>query len=295
MKKPHKRVNRRKGLRFFRNRNLLLIAAVLLLVLVILLLLIPQLESKLNNEQATLPETSTETGLTPVDPGQNSTPSEQPQETEPTVPIETEPQILPYLSEMAAENEDMVGWIKIEDTKLNYPLMFTPDFDEEYIHKGFDGNFSVSGLPFIEGQCSLEPRSDNLIIYGHNMKNGSMFSAIMDYDEESFWKDHPVIHLSTLYEEKPYEVFAAFYDRVYYKHETCFKFYQFVDAVDEEDFNNAINEFKKKSCYDTGITPVYGDQLVTLVTCSYHEDNGRFVVVARAAADDATMNVTANS
>jgi len=255
-----------------------IVAGILLVILVALLLWIPRLE-RMQASQETVPS-KTETDPVSIPSEEMTGPAE------PSVPVPTEPQILSYLAEMAEENSDMVGWIKVDGTKLNYPLMFTPDFEEKYIHADFKGNFSVGGLPFIEEGCSLEPRSDNLIIYGHNMKNGSMFATLMEYADENFWKEHPVIHLSSLYDETAYEVVAAFYDRVYYKHETCFKFYQFIDAEDEEDFNYAIEQFKAKSCYDTGVTPQYGDQLITLVTCSYHEDNGRFVVVARAPAKD---------
>jgi len=277
-RKPRKRSTTKSVSSTKTNTVLWIVAGILLVILVALLLWIPRLE-RMQASQETVPS-KTETDPVSIPSEEMTGPAE------PSVPVPTEPQILSYLAEMAEENSDMVGWIKVDGTKLNYPLMFTPDFEEKYIHADFKGNFSVGGLPFIEEGCSLEPRSDNLIIYGHNMKNGSMFATLMEYADENFWKEHPVIHLSSLYDETAYEVVAAFYDRVYYKHETCFKFYQFIDAEDEEDFNYAIEQFKAKSCYDTGVTPQYGDQLITLVTCSYHEDNGRFVVVARAPAKD---------
>lgn len=207
----------------------------------------------------------------------------QPESTSPPIAEapDAEKQVLPYFEEMAAENPDFVGWIKIDGTKLDYPLMYTPEEPEKYIRKNFDGNFSVGGLPFISGDCSLEPRSDNLIIYGHNMTNGTMFHCLMNYDQINYWREHPVIYLSSLYEEKEYEILAALYDRVYQKSDTCFKFYQFVDAENKEAFNEAISYFKEHALYDTGVTAEYGDKLITLVTCSYHVDNGRFVIVAR--------------
>jgi sortase B len=108
-----------------------------------------------------------------------------------------------------------------------------------------------------------------------------MFRTLMSYEDEKFWKDHPQIQFSTLYENRTYEVLAAFYDRVYYKHEDVFKFYQFVNAETEENYKEAINYYKAHSLYDTGVTAEYGDRLLTLVTCAYHEEFGRFVVVAR--------------
>ena len=95
---------------------------------------------------------------------------------------------------------------------------------------------------------------------------------------------------TTLYEERTYEVVAAFYDRVYYKYEDVFKFYQFIDAENEEDFNEAINYYQKNSCIDTGIVPEYGDRLLTLVTCTTttNYDDGRFVVIAREVPAEPT-------
>ena len=107
-----------------------------------------------------------------------------------------------------------------------------------------------------------------------------MFHTLPDYQQISHWQAHPTIRFDSIYEEREYEVVAAFYDRVYYTHETNFKFYNFIDAADQAEYDSAVEQFKKKSLYDTGVTPEYGQQLITLVTCTYHVDNGRFVVVA---------------
>lgn len=189
--------------------------------------------------------------------------------------------ILSDLAELYEQNSDLAGWLTIPDTVVDYPVMYTPEDGEKYIYADFKGKFSTAGSLFIEDSCSLEPESDNIIIYGHNMKNDSMFGTLMDYEEEDYWKEHPVISFSTLYEEREYEVIAAFYDRVYYQHENCFKFYQFINAEDEEHFEEAMAYYRKKSLYDTGVEASYGDRLITLVTCAYHIENGRFVVVAR--------------
>jgi len=202
-----------------------------------------------------------------------------------TVPVETQRPVLPTLAEKAARNQDMVGWIQIEGTKIDYPLMYTPEEPEKYLHKDFNGNFSVGGLPFLDAACKMEPASDNLLIYGHNMQNGTMFRALLSYEQKDFWKEHPRIHISTLYEEKTYEVLAALYDRVYFKTEEHFKFYQFIDAADQASFDEAVSYFQEHALYETGVTARYGDKLVTLVTCAYHVDNGRFLVVAREVVE----------
>lgn len=203
------------------------------------------------------------------------------EETAATVPEETELVMLENMAERYAKNPDIVGWICIDDTKLNYPVMHTPEDPEKYLYLSFDETYDINGVPFIDAKCSLDPESDNLLIYGHNMNNGTQFRTLMSYTDESFWEDHPVIHYSTLYETRTYEILACFRDRVYYKYEDVFKFYQFIDAEDETQFNEAITYFKEKSLYDTGVTAEYGDKLITLVTCAYHTENGRFVVVAK--------------
>lgn len=204
----------------------------------------------------------------PLDPSSTPVVSETPET----------PTVLPQYVSLYEENNEMVGWLTIPDTKVDYPVMHTPDDPEKYLHNGFDGNYSYPGVPFIDAACSAD--SDNLLIYGHNMNNGTMFRDITKYQQKNFWESHPTITFNTLYEEQEFEVLAAFYDRVYLKKETCFKFYQFIDAADEADYDNAIAQFRDKAIYDTGVEANYGDQLITLVTCSSYTDNGRFVVVA---------------
>lgn len=240
---------------------------------------------------------------TPEEPGETlmeavtTAPSRatEPRETEPVITTETteetqpseateppkEREYLPFLQEKREENEDTVGWLTIQGTKIDYPVMYTPQDPEKYLHLGFDQKYSFAGLPFIDANCSLDPESDNLIIYAHNMLDGSMFRSLMKYEQKSYWQQHPRVKLDLWDEEREYEVLAAFRDRVYYKTENCFKFYKFIDAESEDSYREAIDYYKTHACYDTGVTAQPGDRLLTLVTCAYHTDNGRFVVVAR--------------
>lgn len=253
------------------------IAGALALLLLVMILMIPSLE---NNSKATKPEVPSTTRTEETQASETTFPATEPI-IETTVPVETEPVILPELAEIYADNPDLVGWITIEGTVLDYPVMHTPENGEKYLYKNINGNFDVNGLPFIEDGCSMDPESDNIIIYGHNMNSGKMFASLMKYAKKDYWEEHPTIRFSTLYEEREYKIIAAFYDRVYYKYEDCFKFYQFIDAKDEAHFEEAISYFKENAEYDTGVTAEYGDRLITLVTCAYHVKNGRFVVVAK--------------
>lgn len=253
------------------------IAGALALLLLVMILMIPSLE---NNSKATKPEVPSTTRTEETQASETTFPATEPI-IETTVPVETEPVILPELAEIYADNPDLVGWITIEGTVLDYPVMHTPENGEKYLYKNINGKFDANGLPFIEDGCSMDPESDNIIIYGHNMNSGKMFASLMKYAKKDYWEEHPTIRFSTLYEEREYKIIAAFYDRVYYKYEDCFKFYQFIDAKDEAHFEEAVSYFKENAEYDTGVTAEYGDRLITLVTCAYHVKNGRFVVVAK--------------
>ncbi len=178
------------------------------------------------------------------------------------------------------DNNDFFGWIKIEDTVLNYPVMYTPNNPEYYLNHSFNKEKSFSGVPFLDG--SWLEGCGNYIIYGHNMKNGTMFQTILNYEDKKFFEEHPIIKFDTLYETGEYEVVGSFYSEIFYEDQkNVFRFYSYKDVSDFNTYNEYIDNVKKISLYDTGITPIYGEDLLTLVTCSYNTENGRFVVVAR--------------
>lgn len=246
------------------------IAAALLILVVALILLIPKEE---------VPAETTAPTTVPVE---TSVPTEAPTTVPPTtIPEETKGEILESMAANYQKNPDLAGWIRIEGTDLDEPVMFVKDDNYKYLYSDFNGKFNVAGLPYIKGACRMDPESTNLIIYGHNMLDGAMFGFLSDYADEKFWKEHPIVEFDTLYEEREYEVLAAFYDRIYDENEDCFKFYEFINALDEDEFNEAYNYWKEKSEYDTGVTAEFGDRFITLVTCSYHVNEGRFVVIAR--------------
>ena len=189
--------------------------------------------------------------------------------------------VLAVYKEMHKDNSDFAGYINIEGTKIDYPVMYSPEEPEKYLDHDINVAKSSKGLPFIDARCSLDPVSDNLIIYAHNMKDGSMFGTLSSYGKLDYCREHPIIKFDTINEIGEYEVMFAFYDKVYYNDEPDFRFYDFIDAANEAEYDRGINEYRRKSIYDNGVEAHYGDKLITLVTCSYQEDNGRFVVVAR--------------
>lgn len=194
-------------------------------------------------------------------------------------PMEATDAPSPYAA-LKEENGDLFGWVKIAGTKLDYPVMYTPQDPEYYLRRAFDKSGSVSGVPFLDASYAVG--GNHYLVYGHNMKNGTMFHALLDYAEAAFWKDHPTITFDTLQESGTYAVIGAFYSRVYYQDEMdVFRFYAYPDLSDPALFAEYMDNVAESSLYDTGETAEYGDILLTLVTCSYHGENGRFVVVAR--------------
>ena len=204
-------------------------------------------------------------------------------ETEPAEPIiySEDKTILPELTELYWQNNDLVGWICVEDTNINYPVMQSKDNPNFYLKHGFDKAYTDYGCPYVQENCDMELPSDNIIIYGHHMNDGSMFAGLMKFKDKSFWEKHKTVSFDTLTDRQTYEVIAVFKTVVYTDSPDSFKYYQFVNADTAEDFTAYVEKCKKLSLYETGITAEYGDKLLTLSTCEYSRTNGRLVVVAK--------------
>ncbi len=182
-------------------------------------------------------------------------------------------------STLYEQNSDFVGWLNIDNTGIDYPVMCTPDDPEYYLRRAFDGSSSQSGTPFIGKDSTID--SDMFIIYGHNMKNDTMFGTLDSYAKKAFWQENPLVSFTTVTEERKYEVFAALTTRILYQGETGYCYYEQAGDLTEDDFEALIRWLTDNAIYDTGITPEYGEQIIILSTCSYHEDNGRFIIAAR--------------
>ena len=177
-----------------------------------------------------------------------------------------------------AENNDFVGWISIDGTNINYPVMQTPNNPNFYLKHGFDKNYSDYGVPYVQENCRVG-ESDNCVIYGHHMNNGSMFADLCKFESEKFYQEHKTIYFDTLSDFGEYEIVCVFKTAAYSA--DGFKYYHFVDATDEAEFNTFLAECRSLALYDTGVTASYGDKLITLSTCEYSRANGRMVVVAK--------------
>lgn len=175
-----------------------------------------------------------------------------------------------------AQNDDFIGWIRIEGTKVNYPVMQTPNKPDFYLKHSFDKSYSDYGVPYIDEAC-MTGISNNLVIYGHHMNDGSMFADLCKYTDADFCKEHPTIAFDTLSSLGKYEVIAAF---KFNTNRETFKYNEYT-LMDEAQFAEFMENVHARQLYDTGVNAEYGDQLLTLSTCEYTYPNGRFVVVAK--------------
>ena len=192
--------------------------------------------------------------------------------------------ILPQYAAYYKMNPDFAGWLRLKNTKINYPVMLTPDEPEFYLKRAFDRSSSISGTPFIGVGCDTD--SDCIIIHGHNMKNDTLFGTLDYYKDKSFWKKNPTVFFDTLYEKREYAILAVFRTRIFKPGESGFRYYEYGGDLSEAEYNKFIKQVSNLALYNTGVTTRYGEPLLVLSTCSYHVDNGRFVVVAKLINQD---------
>ncbi len=209
------------------------------------------------------------------------------------VPVQTA-EMSPKMEEVYTINEDSVGWLKIDGTVIDYPIMQTPTDEQYYLNRDFNGKYSAYGCIFADTDSTIgtgtlaEDYTDgtspgtNILLHGHNMKNGTMFGSLDKYKDKAYGQSHSIIKFSSLYEDREYKVCAVFLSQIFKKNQTdVFKYYKFYNADTEEEFNNFYTNIKQMSLYDTGVDASFGDEFITLSTCAYHVDNGRLVVVGK--------------
>ena len=185
------------------------------------------------------------------------------------------------LETLQKQNSEIVAWIEIKNTKINYPVVQGSD-NSYYLNHNYKKKYSVNGAIFLDKDYVWDPPSSNLLIYGHH----TTFKDLLKYENKNFYKKHPTIRLTTNQEDVNYEIIAVFKSKVYYQSEkNVFRYYYFINAKNEKEYNDFVANSKKASLYDTGKTANYGEQLLTLSTCSYHTKDGRFVIVAKKSSE----------
>ena len=188
-----------------------------------------------------------------------------------------EEQAMTY-EKLKAMNADYDGWLTIAGTNVDYPVMYTPSEPDYYLRRAFDQSDSISGTPFLGEGCHQD--SACCIIYGHNMENGTMFGDLLQYADPSFRQSHPIINYRTATEDRQYEVFAAFDTRILGDEEQGYRYYNAAGPLNPDQFKELVDWALEQALYETGIQPVFGEQLLLLSTCNNRSDDGRFLVVA---------------
>lgn len=193
------------------------------------------------------------------------------------------PDILAEYEALYAENSDTIGWLKIDGTGIDNVVMQAPDEIDKYLHTDFYGSYSYRGCLFVDEQCDVL-RSDNIIIYGHNMNDGSMFGSLLYYASEDFYRGHKYISFDTVYEKQTYEVVGAVKTEILPEGSNSFKYYEYKGHDDDKSLAEYKRFLSENSLYETDAVLEIGDKILTLSTCAYHTDDGRFIVVAKRVA-----------
>lgn len=190
-------------------------------------------------------------------------------------------ELMLQVEQLQKENNRIVGWLDIIDTDIKYPVCQSSD-NEYYLTHNYKNRESKTGSLFLDKDCNIDNGCSNYLIYGHRYRQGLMFEKLIDFQNENFYKEHKNIRFATTKEDNLYEIVAVFFSKVYNSNEKdVFKYYYFTNAETEQEYNDFVTNAKKASLYDTGVTATYGEQLLTLSTCEYSQENGRFVIVAK--------------
>ncbi|MBQ7783844.1 MAG: class B sortase [Oscillospiraceae bacterium] len=209
-------------------------------------------------------------------------------------------EILQGAEEMLKINSDTVGYICISGTEIDFPVVQTSD-NEKYLKTAFDGSSNKAGTVFLDYRNILtsSDRSDNLVLYGHNQKDRTMFGSLKDYKKNiNHYRAHPTITFNSNYESDVYKIFAYFVTEVE-PHQTSdgivFDYHNYLDLSDKEVYNRFIDNIMLRSQVVTAVDVEYGDEFLTLSTCSNEFEPSRFVVFARKtrSGEDTAVDTSA--
>lgn len=183
-------------------------------------------------------------------------------------------------------NPDFVGYLT-SGVSVSVPVPYSRD-NEYYLTHNFMLEEDVAGAAFMDMRCSLWPRSQQIVIHGHNQKDKSIFGSLDDMRSESELKKHPIVEFDTIYEDGTYVIFAAFNASMNTDDSSYFNLERY-NFDTQADFDSYIAEVRERSMFDIPIDVNYEDELLTLVTCSYYQDNGRFILFSRRLRADETV------
>ena len=193
---------------------------------------------------------------------------------------QTPVEMLPEFTELFKLNPHLVGWISIEDTNVNYPVVQTAQGNADYyLYRNYYRENDAHGCIYVREQCDVFKPTDNITIYGHRMKDHTMFGHLAKYERKEFWQDHQYIQFNTLKAHHIYQIVTVFTTTANLGE--GFQYHLYEDFLDEAECNEFLATARENALYDTGLTAAYGDKFITLSTCEYTKENGRLVILAK--------------
>ena len=178
------------------------------------------------------------------------------------------------------KNKDLTGWLRINGSEINYPIMYRDDDNDYYLQHDFFGNEDRNGLLVLDKRCNYDLSDNHLLIHGHNMRSGALFGTLKYYKDDAYMRKHQAVELDTPNEQRFYEVIAVV-DTTANGEKNGFNYANYINLNDKETFDSYVANLKARSMHQIAATATYGDQLLTLSTCDYTMKNGRLLVVAK--------------
>lgn len=190
--------------------------------------------------------------------------------------------VLKKYKELYKQNKDLAGWLSIEGTVINYPVMQTGEKNADfYLHHDFEKKESDHGTLFVDARNDYVNRDTNLIIYGHNMRDGTMFGGLKSFMDQEYFKNHQKLVFDTIYEKAEYRIVAVCLSKVNYQDDHTFRYYNFLNASNKEEFQAFLANIQQLTVFDQKIDISYGDELLTLSTCNSYVQDGRLFLIAK--------------
>lgn len=200
-----------------------------------------------------------------------------------TQPVEESPITVDF-DALLAQSGDVIGWLYSENTPINYVVARGSDNDY-YLHRFIDGSYSVSGTLFADWLCSRDFSSRNTVIYGHNMKNGTMLASIHNYNQQQYYDEHPVMYLNTPEQDYKVELFSGFITKATDSYTYTIGF------VDDESFLTYIERMRAQSDFVSDVQVSADDSIVTLSTCTYEYNDARYVLMGKLVPIGSSKNI----
>lgn len=189
--------------------------------------------------------------------------------------------ILPEYQEAYAQNNDLIGWLRISDTSVDYPVVQRAGDNEYYLDHAFDGSTDSAGSLFMDSRSDAVNPTTNTIIYGHNMKSGLMFGRMSDFLDADYYNAHKAVSFDTIYEKRQYEIVAVCLSEVAYQDEGGYRYYNFIQAGNQAEWDAFVNNIRSLSVYGTDVDLEPADEVLTLSTCNSYTQDGRLFLVAK--------------